>query len=201
MNATIATYLLSRIVDAAPDFLDKYAGLVRPITYMPKGGTKPVTLPVGQDVVDPLACDDKTIRDLLPSDKYKSILFFEGDTFIRRVRDRVLGVKYTSRLRLVCWLNCNKLGGANCGDTAAMELIDTLERRGADLSPFTHIRTTMIGGGPARGREIFGRYTLSEAETQYLHYPFDYFAMDIETTFRLMRGCAEPTEAQTLVCP
>jgi len=202
MNATIATYLLSKIVAESPAFLDKYAGLVRPITYMPKGGTKPVTLPVGCDVVDPLACDDKSTRDLLPSDKYRSILFFEGDQFVRRVRDRVLGVRYTSRLRLICWINCNKMGGGcNCGDAAAMQLTQIIERNGADLSPYTHIRTTMVGGGPARGKDIFGKYTLNEPETQYLHYPFDFFALDIETNFRLMRGCAEPTEAQTLACP
>lgn len=199
MNASIANLILSRIEVADFAFLDKYAGLTRAITDGRLD--KPVTIPVSCTVNDPLACDSSTLADLLPDPKYRSVLFFEGDTVPRKIVKRAIGTSYESRLRLIVWLNCEKLGGAcNCGDVPLMQLIDLLNKRIPDSSPFNRIVVSVEGGGPTRGSEVFGKYTLDNKATQFLHYPFDYFALDITVSFMLIPGCSPESIAEDVAC-
>jgi hypothetical protein len=199
MNASVANLILSRIEAADFAFLDKYAGLTRAITDGRLD--KPVTIPVSCTVNDPLACDSSTLADLLPDPKYRSVLFFEGDTVPRKIVRRAIGTSYESRLRLIVWLNCEKLGGAcNCGDVPLMQLIDLLNKRIPDSSPFNRIVVSVEGGGPTRGSEVFGKYTLDNKATQFLHYPFDYFALDITVSFMLIPGCSPESIAEDVAC-
>lgn len=201
MNQSLAALLISRIENAGLLWLDKVAGLTRPITSKHPGTGQPRTWPISCGVLDPLACDEGTIRDLLPDEKYMSILFIEGETFPRREQDRVLGVKYVSDLRIVVWLNCAKVAsGCGCGDHAARDLIRAIEGRKYATGPFREIKHTVTGGGPARGTSIFGKYTFDEAKSQYLHYPFDFFALDVRTEFRLLPGCEENLDPTSTEC-
>ena len=190
MNATIANIILSRIIAEDLPWIDKTAGLTRAITFQKTTETR--TWPMACTVDDPLACDDSELAALLPDEQYASILFFEGSSFPQRIKDRIQGVKFISRLRIVVWMNCSKLGGAcNCGDLAAQNLITAIEGRKYATGDFTYIKHSVVGGGPTRGTDIFSRYTFDEKRSQYLHFPFDYFALDIETEFRLAPGCEE----------
>jgi len=199
MNAWIADILLARIEAADLAFVDKTAGLTRAITDGRNG--KPVTFPVGCNVNDPLACEATALRDLLPDPKYRSVLFFEGESTPTRIRNRVLGTTYETKLRLVVWLNCEKLGGScNCGDAAQGQLIDLLNRRLNDTTTFRRLRSTVVGGAPTRGAEIFSRYTFDEKATQYLHFPFDFFALDLSVSFYLAPGCSEESVANDVSC-
>lgn len=191
--------LLSRIQAADLAFVDKTAGLTRAI--VDGRLDKPVTLPVACTVNDPLACDATTLADLLPDPHYRSILFFEGDSMPRKITRKAIGTSYEVRLRIVVWLNCEKLGGAcDCGDVPQMQLMDLLNHRIPDTSTFRRIHVSVPGGGPARGSDIFSRYTLSEKNTQYLHYPFSAFALDVTVTFMLMPGCTEQSIASDVGC-
>lgn len=199
MNATIANIILDRIVAEDLPWIDKTAGLARAITFTKQGETR--TWPIACTVDDPLACEDSTLAELLPEDKYASVLFFEGDTFPQRIKDRIQGVHFVSRLRIVVWMNCKRLGGScSCGDLAAQNLITAIEGRKYATGDFTYIKHTVVGGGPMRGADIFGKYTLNEVRSQYLHYPFDFFALDIETTFRLAPGCEEKLALNDVDC-
>lgn len=180
-------------------FVDKAAGLVRPIPDK-RNKDKVVVLPVACNVTDPLACDDTQIRDLLPDPKYRSVMYFEAHSMPSKVMDRVIGTKYECRLRLVVWVNCEKLGGScDCGDIAQLQLLDVLNRRIPDASPFRHVVVSAVGGGPV-GKEIFARYTFDEPTTQYLHYPYDAFAIDVIVGFRLFPGCSEAMIADDTAC-
>lgn len=199
MNASIANLILQRIIDADLPWIDKTAGLTRAISFV-KGKDKR-TLPIACDVDDPLACEEGTVADLLPEEKYASVLFFEGESYPFRRTDRILGTTYTSRLRIVVWLNCSKLGGAcNCGDAAARDIISVVESKRYSTPTLKQVKHTVVGGGPARGNDIFGRYTFDAARSQYLHFPFDFFALDVETEFRVMPGCADPLQAGDVTC-
>lgn len=201
MNATIANLLLARIADADLPWLDKTAGLTRAITFQKGSGKAPYTWPVACTVDDPLACEESTIAELLPDDRYASIVFIEGDAYPRRVKEPGLGVKYVSRLRVVAWLNCSRLGGAcNCGDLAAQNLIAAIDGKKYQEGYFTSVRHKVVGGGPARGKDIFARYTFDEKRSQYLHYPFDFFALDVETEVRVMPGCESKLNPENADC-
>lgn len=201
MNAHIADILLQRIVAADLPWLDKYAGLTRSISKL--SGKVKTVLPVACGVTDDLECSDQTILDLVPDDGYRSILFIEGDAFPQRLNDRLPGVRYVSKLRIVVWMNCKKLGGGcDCGSQASINLISALElnrRNTYSTDLFKGIRHK-VSGGTTRGSEVFARYTFDEERSQYLHYPFDAFAIDVETEFALMPGCEEKLQAQQMPC-
>jgi hypothetical protein len=196
MNTVIANIILDRIQNAGFEWVDKTAGLVRPITFV-KGKTSR-TLPIAANVSDPLNCTDDVIQALLPEEKYKSVLFIEGDQFPELVKSPI-GDSYRSKLRIVVWLNCSKLGGgAGCGDFAAKAITELLQNpRKYDADPLKSIKHKVVGG-LIRGKDIFGKYTLSEEKSMFLHFPFDFFSLDVETEYYAPAGCFDGlTEDQT----
>jgi hypothetical protein len=203
MNASLAQLILSRIQAHGLPWLDKTAGLTRAISFKSKGvPAKSYTWPIACDVSDPQGCDVSTQSELMPDERLTSLLFFEGETFPQRIADRALGIRYNSRLRIVVWMNCSKLGGScNCGDHAARDLIAAIESRVRySEGPFIGVRHKIIGGAPSTGPAIFSKYTFDEARSQYLHYPFDFFALDIETDFRILPGCEDQLDPDNVNC-
>lgn len=207
MNALVAQLILERIEAADLPWVDKTAALTRAISYKPPGSkVGPRILPIACTVNDPYSCDPGTVDELLPGDKYASVLFIEGDSMPAKRQgkpgiERVVGPTYLSRLRIVVWLNCAKLGGAcDCGGQAALNLISALtvpKYKSGDLLDLKH---EVVGGGPVRGREIFGKYTFNEDRSQYLHYPYDFFALDVQTEFRLAPGCEAKLQLGNVQC-
>jgi len=198
MNTVIANIILDRIQNAGFEWVDKTAGLVRPITFV-KGKTSR-TLPIAANVSDPLNCTDDVIQALLPEEKYKSVLFIEGDQFPELVKSPI-GDSYRSKLRIVVWLNCSKLGGgAGCGDFAAKAITELLQNpRKYDADPLKSIKHKVVGG-LTRGKDIFGKYTLSEEKSMFLHFPFDFFSLDVETEYYAPAGCFDGLSAEDVAC-
>jgi hypothetical protein len=198
MNTVIANIILDRIQNAGFEWVDKTAGLVRPITFV-KGKTSR-TLPIAANVSDPLNCTDDVIQALLPEEKYKSVLFIEGDVYPELVKSPI-GDSYRSKLRIVVWLNCSKLGGgAGCGDFAAKAITELLQNpRKYDADPLKSIKHKVVGG-LTRGKDIFGKYTLSEEKSMFLHFPFDFFSLDVETEYYAPAGCFDGLTEDQIAC-
>lgn len=199
MNAAIAELLRDRI--AAFTYVDKIAGLVRPITYQrlgPDGKTVNITIPVGIDVVDPLECSEDTQLALVPNEAYGVIVYFE---------DRGVGIgerqgraTRVSRLRLVCWVNTSKLNGNNyAGDTIAQEFEGALNGAIYNSDAFIGIRHK-VEGFPAKGPGLFSQYTYPEGVRQYLMWPFDAFAIDIATEYMPNPACVVPIDPTDVNC-
>lgn len=199
MNAAIAELLRDRI--AAFTYVDKIAGLVRPITYQrpaPDGKTANITIPVGIDVVDPLECSEDTQLALVPNEAYGVIVYFE---------DRGVGIgerqgraTRVSHLRLVCWVNTSKLNGNNyAGDTIAQEFEGALNGAIYNSDAFIGIRHK-VEGFPAKGPGLFSQYTYPEGVRQYLMWPFDAFAIDIATEYMPNPACVVPIDPTDVNC-
>lgn len=183
MNAHIAAFLKDKI--AALSYVDKIAGLVRPISFERVG--KRWTIPVGIEVTDPLNCGDSTLLDLVPSDRYRLIVYFE-DRGVTTVKENNR-TKLVSRLRLVCWVNTVKLGGDNsAGDRVMQEFAAAIPGAMYNENGYLAIRHK-VEGFPAKGKELFAAYTYDDAVRQYLMWPFDAFAIDIATDYRLDPTC------------
>lgn len=202
MNATVASLIIARLEDKGYEWLDVTAGLTRAITFKSKQKAgKAHTWPIACDVNDPTACTDDQLQALMPDESKRSILFIEGDRFPQRIVERGIGARYVSRLRIVGWLNCEKLGGGcSCGDQAAQNVISALRGSRYNSGILLGIRHTVVGGGPSKGPAIFSAYTFDEARSQYLHFPFDFFAIDIETDFSVMPGCEDALAEQDAAC-
>jgi hypothetical protein len=195
MNASIAELLKLRIQQFS--YVEKLGGIVRAVSFERQGGR--ITIPVGSGVEDPLQCGDNELLDLVPDERYKCIVFFE-DRGLVPVVSRTRGQSWTSNLRLVCWVNTAKLGGdANAADAVLQQFLGVLNSGPYNLDPFIGIRHR-LSGVASKGPSIFAAYTFPDAARQYLLWPFDAFAIDIATEFRIRPGCEPVVSGSDVTC-
>ncbi len=136
----------------------------------------------------------KMSQAMVPDSKYKSCLYFEdqgiavGDTFGGR------GPVYTSRLRVVCWLNMERIVGAYDTAVTTQIMADVIKRiralNNSNKGVFISIRPKVVAV-PIQDAAIFSPYNYDETVSQYLMPPFDFFALDIETTFTIGDPCIQ----------
>lgn len=199
MNTQIASLILSRIRAANFPWIEKNAGLVRQVSTKVKG--KQEVLPIAADVLGSADCEPSAIDHLLPDTRYRSILFIECSQFPTRKSESIGSPSWTATYRIVVWMDCSKLGGgAGCGDVAYENLVTTLDLPMFDSGLFRGVVFRVVGGGPARGKDIFGKYTLNEERSQYLHYPFDFFALDLQVDFAVPKGCENELAEDNVNC-
>ena len=196
MNDAIAELLRDRIESLA--FVDKICGLVHVVTKQRAG--KEVTIPVGINVTDALQCGDAEILDMVPDERYRTIVYFEG-AGITNTRSRTRGTTWTSKIRLVCWVNTKKLNGdPMAAGKIIREFLGQLHHGPYNDGAFMGIRHR-IEGMPIQGPELFSRYTYNEAVRQYLMPGrFDAFGIDIITTFRENPNCETPVDLTDVDC-
>jgi hypothetical protein len=182
MNQAIANIIKESIEDL--DFVDKIAGLVSTQYMNIEGVTK--SYPVACCVLD--TCKTGDYNDLAPDSKYKSVIYFE-DGGVSFVRAQGNFKYYQSRLRLVGWLNVKAILGDECDASqctysshAIMDIIRLLPEFPQNIAPFTRVYMEVTSQA-IRDKAIFSKYTYNELQTQYLMSPYDYFALDITTTF------------------
>lgn len=183
--------------------MDKYAGLVRPVTISQPSSngvvrkTFPVACSVSQD-----CCTDKTYTDLIPNTQYKSVVYFE-DNGVQVLGADARYIEMRSNLSLIGWLNGKKLGYNGCGiaSMAILSIIKTLKPNFAPFNSgsFVKIKIAAISEDP-KNPNIFTRYSYDESTTQFLMYPFDYFRLNLQITFSVPLNCIEDMEILSELC-
>lgn len=196
MNATVAELLKERLKDIP--WIGRLAGLVRPITYE-RSGAK-ITIPVAASVQDRSGCaSSEALREMVPDDQYAAMVYFE-DQGTTRTTSRTRGTLYTSNLRLVCWVNVSKLGGDILAADQVMEkLVHALTAGPYNVGSFQGVRHR-AQAFPARGTTLFSVYQYPDSARQYLMPPFDAFAIDIASEFRITKGCEADVELEDIAC-
>ena len=191
MNASLAELLKLRLQSFS--YVEKLAGLVRPTTYE-RHGSK-ITIPIASNVEDVLQCGGSTLQEMVPDERYRAIVYFE-DMGSVPVKSRTRGVSWSSKVRLVCWLNTAKLGGNTlAGDSVVQQFVHAIRSNLYNSGPFIGVRHKIVGM-PMKGPGLFSQYTYPDSARQYLMPPFDAFGLDIETEFRIKAGC-EPEVSGT----
>lgn len=192
MNKEIADIILGKIDGLA--WMEKYAGLTRPITISQPNpnGTTPIKkmFPIACNVT-PEECTTDKYHDLMPNSKYRSVLYFE-DLGTNITGSDARYVNCQSTLRLVCWLNGKKLGYDGCG-ISAIASMSILKVFAGMFNPFNegnfvNIKIGAINEAP-KEPQIFTKYGYDESASQFLMYPFDYFAMNIRVDFSIPFNC------------
>ena len=189
MNQTVANILKSYI--ECLDFVDKIAGLVQTV-YLNITDDSGVKVQKSFPVSCNFSAEDcKTglYNDLAPDSKYKTVIYFEdgGVTFNKREGAFIC---YTSNLKLVCWINVAKLYGELCpdgipctaGSVIIKKILCQLPEHPANVDPFAKFYPVVVSED-IRSNSIFSKYTYNELQTQYLLYPYDFFALNITTDF------------------
>jgi len=199
MNNKIANILKSYLEDLS--WADKVAGLTQVAN---------IRLKEGENITDksfPISCN-VTIEDcekkgkydeLAPNSKKKSVMFFEDRGGVKLDHYEGTRIWYRASLRLIVWLNLRKIEGAACdadvsecgvsGDYV-LDVIKHIPYNAFDSGGFYGI-SIEPPEQVERSVDIFGRYTFNEPQTQYLMWPYDYFALDYDILFSIPCDYAE----------
>lgn len=197
MNQTIANILKGYLENCGSDFVDKIAGLVQSVTYniTDKDNNKITkTMPVSCNFT---AEDCKTglYNDLAPDSKYKTVIYFEDGGVTFNKQEGIFKC-YTSNLKLVCWINTILYKADWCGSgvpcTVGAEIIKKIlccfPSHPVNVTPFVRVYPNVVSE-EIRSNSIFSKYTYNEPQTQYLLYPYDFFALQITTNFCVCMDC------------
>ena len=190
MNHSIANILKGYIETLS--WADKVAGLVQTANIRVKDGESFMdkSYPISCDI-DADSCVKGSYQDLAPESKKKSVMYFEdrgGVTFDRQEGTRLF---YRANLRLIGWLNLKLINEVDCDDDVrscgvsgdyVLEVIKVLPYKPFDAGGFYSIAINPPSQ-VERSVDIFSRYTYNETATQYLMWPYDYFALDLDIDF------------------
>lgn len=204
MNKEIALVMLDRIKDAP--YLDRVSGLVQTFTQTREadgGRTVQRKIPVTSFATFQDCADKPQPQiDMIPNSRYKSVLYFEDQGISAPTPGRH-GFDYISKIRLVCWLNTNLIAGQPNMLMTAQILNDIVGKlcvpNPFNVQPFTRI-SVKVANIPNQDRGIFSKYDYDDAETQYLMPPFEYFAIDFNVYYTVLKDCLPPIETSLDPC-
>lgn len=199
MNIDIAEVLKGFLTTAS--FTDKIAGLVQTmrVGITNNDGQRTESLFPVSCLYTYDECKTGKYAELVPNSKYKSILYFEdnGLSFGQR-EGRWQFVE--SRLKLICWANMKKIDKDDYNSSNMIsEILYLFPDMPFDSGIFKQVLIS-VTGQDIRNNSIFSKYSYNEPFTQYLMYPYDYFALNLTINFKIIPACYEPTDNPTTDC-
>lgn len=202
MTNDIADIIKDKI-DGLP-FVDRLAGMVKVLTISEETdtGKKRKSFPVACNVSASECNNVSKLKDLTPDSSKRSVMYFEelgGTVMTGTDRNYLL---FRSSVRLVCWLNLQKMGLTDCGwsSTAVLSIMKELSSMTQPAnynSKYIQLQVKQINEAE-KSPLLFSKYTYDEATNQYLIYPYDYFAINITVEFKINSNCIDPLEIPDL---
>lgn len=196
MNSKIANIIVGYIHDLT--WIDKLAGLTQIAQVKQNDVIK--RFPISCDMAFEDACRSGCYDELMPNSKYRSVVFFEdvSFTFVRQEGEKLY---YESRLRLVAWLNYKLLGEGGCGSAGdyIISIIKALPALPQNVGDMLKLSVTVTSQAQ-RSSGVFGKYTFDEKTSQYLMIPYDFFGLDLRTSFFIIPECIEPAPGGCIEC-
>ena len=196
MNKELSLALLSKLSDIV--YLDRTSGCVQVVESVIEGDnslsiTKKIPVTSLATYTDTI--DNAQLVDMIPDGSYMGMLYFE-DNGINNAVKKTGGMSYVSRLRLVCWLNTQRITGKSDMLLCSRVMSDVIERITAGVynsGPFLRIQAN-VENIPVQDSAIFSKYDYSETQTQYLMAPFEFFAIDLVVNFIVPFNCSSEIE-------
>lgn len=173
------------------NFVDRIGGIVIPLTVNKNigDGIDGKILPVALNSLKG-TCNPSRYESYNPDSTKKSVLYFEnnGHTVLS---DNMGFITKQLNVRLVAWFNLPKINSTlTDADDLKDIIISTMPEWIANVGNASGIRI-LLTGEEVRSPAIFSAYSYDEAEKQYLIYPFDYFALNYQITYRVGKGCTD----------
>jgi hypothetical protein len=205
MNRAIA-YKLAQLLSAdLSGFIDRFGGLVHVAEKEVVSDTKTTIdkFPIcDQHIIygDECSVNGANIT-FMPDSSLRGISYFE-DGGITPVAFRGGMQQFTSRLRLVIWLNPQKFQ-AEIAEQLSMQVQSTVIAKLLDVRSKTYggllAVTVSLSKILPQDKSIFSNYTYNAAQSQYLLLPYQYMAFDLDINFRIKPGCSPVVPADP--CP
>lgn len=181
---------------SALEWIERIGGVVKAARVKVAGEEK--VFPIDfNNLADP--CDSSVYLDFVPDSSKMSIIYFE-DQGIEVVNSGCSFTDCTASLRLVCWANLERIN-ADYTDAVPLklDLIKNIPARLPNTDWITKILTNFTSE-ETKSPAIFGAYTYDETMTQYLIYPYDYFALNYSVKFSFAGSCFDEVILNPKVC-
>lgn len=185
----IGNILKDQIEDLA--FVDKIAGVVKPLRYKNKEGIIQ-TFPVDCQISLNDCNKNKRYLDLVPDNSKKSVIYFE-DVGLRPVSQNGTILKMNAQLNLIGWLNLQKLGVNGCSYSAMaigaiLKKLSIPQFNVVDNPKLQYVSIKFLGQQP-QSVNPFEKYSYDDTVNQFLMYPYDYFMLSFEIDFQFDTRC------------
>jgi hypothetical protein len=179
-------------------FVDKITGIVKPAKVDIDGKGTIKTFPVAYNT-DPTTCNDSELLDFVPDSSKISIIYFEDrGTTLNRMENQSL--YFTSNFTLVCWFNYKRLVGNMTNPSLIVgNVIKYLPVVMGNISPLIGVVLSVTGQQDNTGG-VFSKYTYIEEQSQFITYPYGYFALDMQAEYSVRKECFTDVEIQELSC-
>lgn len=207
MNKEIANILKGRLADGAGlPFVQDMAGLVQTVEYKSENSDgNPVTkrIPVSYDTNLAPGCIISPEIAMVPDSNKKGLLYFEdlGCNYVDRLSGGAM--KFQSRMVLVCWINRARVTGDHYTEITSSALLQIMKKlkvkKLTNEGKFSRF-SVAVGRVLPQDKAVFSRYTYDEAITQYLRPPFEFFGMEILTSFAVHPDCENIIVPGEVVC-
>jgi hypothetical protein len=183
------------------NFIERYGGQAIAVTadFPDENGPNRKTFPVSANLSSAECFEQGKYKNLVPNDAYKSVSYIEelGQQPIETVGAKSGFFRSAARIRVVVWLNYQKLGLSDSkgSDRFTMALIKAVMNQGKQYAISVDNVAGTLKVSDARIVEknpavIFGRYTYSNMPHLFF-YPYDYFAVDFILDVMIQGNCID----------
>lgn len=141
-------------------------------------------------------------KDLVPNSRTKGILYFEDYGTVTAQSKSSNDHSYTSKIRLVCWINNKLIFGKNCNSKSHVlitHIREHLEVGYFNSGDFKKIRlqaTNIV----ENDYKIFDRYTYPKESVKFLMHPYEAFAIDFKADYSISKSCLDEIELNPALC-
>lgn len=188
MNEVIANIIKTKLEEIC--YSDKVAGLTRVVA---KGDKR---FPISCDVSSS-DCDKGQYENLVPDDKYKSIIFLREVAPFKMTGKTGGSYHFQSYLEVVTWVNLKRLGYSNCNSVAFLQALmikklDSIKKEYFDADGFSiyGVNVSQIQGSEKDAKKVFSQYDYKDIENMAL-YPYDFFAFRLAVDFNITERCID----------
>lgn len=186
-------------------FIDKLAGIVVVGEKMQpteiEGAFAVSKFPMSLDSNYDDCINSGCYKDLVPNSRLKGILYFEDNGTKPTGRERG-SFNYTSKLRLVCWINNKLIQGNNC--KSINHILITQIRKALEVGYFNDSDLTKIRVSSTNIIEndykLFERYTYPKDVLKYLMHPYEAFGIDLSVDYSISENCLPELELNPETC-
>jgi hypothetical protein len=177
-------------------FVDKITGIVKPAKIDIAGTVKTIPIAFNTNVT---TCNDSELWDFVPDDTKISIIYFEDrGTSMTKMENQ--SIYFTSNFTLVCWFNYKRLTGNMTNPSLIVgNVIKYLPVVMGNISPLIGV-VLSVTGQQDNGGGVFSKYSYIEEQSQFITYPYDYFALDLQAEYSVRKECFTDIEICSAVC-
>jgi hypothetical protein len=178
-------------------FADRTGGLVM---RMNDSRTTPKSYPVEINQDKELG-DNQYMRRLVPDTNLKSLMYWEQRTPPTVTKEHNKWYECEASLSLVVWFSYLQVD-PDMKDPAYLiaQIVNAIPFKVGNYQCLAAI-TCSYAGQDSNDGSIFTKYTYNEPNSQFFKYPYDYFVLNFDVSYRVVADCEEKNLTSLPVAP